>query len=254
MRNLRLIARLDIKGPHLIKGVHLEGLRKIAGAPEDWARRYAEAGMDEILYMDIVASLYDRFSLSDLVRKTVDDVFIPVTVGGGLRTLEHVRQALQSGADKVAVNTAAIRRPEFIEEIASEFGQQVLMVSVEAKRQPNGGYLCFTDNGREHTGREVLDWVQEAVERGAGEVLVTSIDQEGTQRGFDLELAEKVTQGVDRPVIISGGFGQLDHLDAVIERADVDAVAFAHVLHYERVAPAAIRERAASLGRMVREV
>lgn len=230
MRPLRLIARLDIKGPHLIKGVQLEGLRKV-GDPHERAVAYAQAGVDEILYLDIVASLYDRFSLADLVRKTAEDVFVPITVGGGLRNLEHVRLALASGADKVAINTAAIRRPEFIEEVASEFGSQCVVVSIEAKRQPGGGWHCYTDNGREITGRDAIAWAQEAVDRGAGEILVTSIDQEGTKQGMDCQLIQAIAEAVPRPIIASGGVGTVRHVTQAVTFG-ADAVAVAHVLHY----------------------
>jgi len=251
VRNLRLIARLDIKGPHLIKGIHLEGLRKV-GDPKEHAVRYYEQGIDEILYMDIVASLYDRFSLSDLVERTAREIFIPLTVGGGLRSREDVRQALKSGADKVAVNTAAIRRPEFITEISEEWGSQCVVASIEVIRQPGGNWLCFTDNGREHTGRDAIEWAQEAVARGAGELLVTSIDQEGTQKGFDVDLCRAITSVVDRPVILSGGMGELAHVPPAVETGGADAIAMAHVLHYNKFAVDQVREACQPLDRRLR--
>ncbi|MBX3096501.1 MAG: imidazole glycerol phosphate synthase cyclase subunit [Fimbriimonadaceae bacterium] len=239
MRPLRLIARLDIKGPHLIKGVHLEGLRKV-GDPHEHAVRYADAGVDEILYLDIVASLYERFSLADLVRRTAENVFVPITVGGGLRNLEDVRLALKSGADKVAINTAAIRRPGFINEVVHEFGSQCLVVSIEAKRQPKGGWHCYTDSGREVTGRPVVEWSQEAVERGAGEILLTSIDTEGTLRGLDAALVREVSGATPRPLIASGGVGGRTHVTEGIA-AGADAIAVAHVLHYNTESVAELR-------------
>ena len=234
MVNLRLIARLDVKAPNLIKGVHLEGLRKM-GDPQQHAQRYYEAGADEILYMDIVASLYNRSSLHDIVQRTAEQVFIPITVGGGIRSLSDVEQMLRSGADKVAINTAATTRPDIVGEVARRFGSQCMVLSIEAKRRPSGeGWLAFTDNGREHTGRDVVEWAREAVELGAGEILLTSIDQEGTRRGFDVELTKAVSEAISVPVIASGGMGSVDHIVDVVTDGKADAVAIADVLHYKR--------------------
>src|SRR4051794_2997384 len=174
--SVRLIARLDIKGPNLIKGIHLEGLRVI-GDPQLHARRYYEQGADELIYMDIVASLYGRNSLHDIVRRAVHDVFVPLTVGGGLRSAEDVRDMLRAGADKVAINTAAVKRPELIRESARKFGSQCMVLSIEAKRVGEERWEAYTDNGRERTGLDVVEWAKRGVELGAGEVLVTSVDQ-----------------------------------------------------------------------------
>jgi len=245
-KDVRLLARLDVKAPNLIKGVNLEGVRKV-GDPYEFATRYYEAGIDEIIYMDAVATLYDRNSLSDLVSRTARDVFVPMTVGGGLRTLENVDEMLRAGADKVAINTAAIRRPEIISEVAKRFGSQAMVLSVEAKRKGANPYWeAYTDNGRELTGRSVLEWVVEGVERGAGEVLVTAVDKEGMRRGFDVELMRVVSELVDVPVIASGGMGELAHFSDVVKTGGADAVAIAHVLHYEQVALADLRDYALS--------
>lgn len=235
----RLIARLDIKGSKLIKGIHLEGLR-VVGEPETFARRYYREGADELLYVDAVASLYGRNSLQSIVRRTASEVFIPVTVGGGIRGTEDVKELLRSGADKVAVNTAAVQRPELLTEIAMRFGSQCLVVSIQAKRTTQGSWEAYTDGGREHSGRDVVEWAVEAQELGAGEILLTSIDREGTQKGFDRELIREVSDAVRIPVIASGGMGSvMDAADAF--HAKADAVAVASVLHYNRLAISDIR-------------
>ena len=229
---IRLIPRLDIKGPNLIKGVKLEGLRKI-GNPSEYARRYYEQGADELLYMDSVASLYGRNSLTDIVKETVKSVFIPITVGGGIRSVDDAREILRSGADKVAINTAAVQRPELIAEMASTFGSQCVVLSVEAIQQSEGKWLAFTDNGREHTGLDVVEWVKKAVALGVGEILLTSVDKEGGRKGYDLELIKAVTSVVNVPVIASGGMGHAeDGVKAV--SAGADSIAMADLLHYDR--------------------
>ncbi|MBS4047988.1 MAG: imidazole glycerol phosphate synthase cyclase subunit [Alphaproteobacteria bacterium] len=253
MFNLRLIARMDIKGPHLIKGVHLEGLRKI-GDPQEYAQKYYRAGADELLYMDVVASLYGRNNLTDIVRRTAENVFIPLTVGGGIRCIEDVDLLLRSGADKVAVNTAAHARPELLSEIANRFGSQCLVLSIEAKRDDKGSWEAYTDNGREHTGRDAVAWAKQGAKLGIGEILVTSVDQEGTRKGFDIELVRQITQAVAIPVIASGGMGSMEHLYKVVEQGGADAVAMADILHYGRLALPNIRAASRQHGLPVREV
>lgn len=250
MRNNRLIARLDVKGPNLIKGIHLEGLRVI-GDPQAYATRYYKQGADELIYIDIVASLYGRNSLGDIVSRTAREVFVPLTVGGGLRSVDDVRMMLRAGADKVAINTAAIRRPELVTEIAQCFGSQCMVLGIEAKRNGTGKWECFTDNGREYTGFDVIEWSKRAYELGAGEILLTSVDQEGTRKGFDTALIEAVTNAVPIPVIASGGMGSSDHMiDAFGHGAD--AVAMADILHYDRMAIPEIRQAALAAGLPVR--
>jgi cyclase len=250
MRNTRLIARLDVKGPNLIKGIHLEGLR-IIGDPQQFAKSYYEQGADELIYIDIVASLYGRNGLGDIVSRTARDVFVPMTVGGGIRTTDDVRDMLLAGADKVAINTAAIRRPELITEVAQRFGSQCMVLSIEAKRISAEKWECFTDNGREFTGLGVIEWCRRGYALGAGEILLTSVDQEGTRKGMDNALIEAVTQAVPIPVIASGGVGSTAHvLDAVAHGAD--AVAMADGLHYNRITLQEIRAAATSEGLRVR--
>jgi cyclase len=247
---VRLIPRLDIKGPNLIKGIHLEGLRVI-GDPQEHARRYYEQGADELLYVDVVASLYGRNNLHDIVRRAARDVFVPLTVTGGLRSIDDVRDVLRAGADKVGVNTAATKRPELIREIAHTFGSQCMVLSIEAKRVAPGRWEAYADNGREKTGLDVVEWAMRGVELGAGEVLLTSVDQEGTREGFDTDLVAAVAAAVSVPVIASGGMGKpADVARAVASGAD--AVAMADLLHYGRGTLADVREAAQKAGVDVR--
>jgi cyclase len=248
---VRLIARLDIKGENLIKGIHLEGLR-IVGDPQAYARRYYEAGADELIYMDVVASLYGRNNLTDIVKRAASDIFIPLTVGGGVRSVDDVTQLLRAGADKVAINTAAIGRPELITKISKRFGSQCMVLSIEAKRVSENKWEAYIDNGRERTGIDVLEWARTGCELGAGEILLTSIDQEGTRKGFDLNLVHAVASAVPIPVIASGGMGTPEHLVEVIHQGKADAVAMADVLHYNRLDLQQIRHSASVAGISVR--
>src|SRR5579872_4253313 len=253
MANVRLIARLDIKGPNLIKGVHLEGLR-VMGDPQEFARRYYEQGADELIYMDIVASLYGRSMLTEIVRRAAHDVFVPMTVGGGVRNVDDVRDLLRAGADKVAINTAAVRRPDLITEVARRFGSQCMVLSIEAKQQAPGKWEVYTDCGRERSGIDAIEWARSGVQLGAGEILVTSIDREGTRKGFDVELTRGIAYAVSVPVIASGGYGEPQHLLDVIRDGAADAVAFADALHYGRTTIAKLREQALSAGINVRRL
>lgn len=242
MPTLRLIARLDVKAPNLIKGIHLEGLRKL-GDPQAFAERYYAEGIDEIIYIDSVASLYERNTIVDLVEHTAENVFIPITVGGGVRSLDDVHKLLRAGADKVAVNTAATRRPELISEIAETCGSQCIVLSIEAKRRDDR-WEAYCDNGRERTGLDVIEWSQRGEDLGAGEILLTSVDREGTRNGFDTDLIRAVADIVSIPVVASGGMGTFEHLHAVISEGHADAVAMAHVLHYGETTISELRERA----------
>ena len=252
MSRIRLISRLDIKGPNLIKGVNLEGLR-IIGDPQEYAYKYYTQGIDEIIYMDVVASLYGRNSLHDTVKKTAYNIFVPLTVGGGLRSVSDVKEMLRAGADKVAINTAATKRPELITEVSQKFGSQCMVLSVEAKRQSNY-WEVFTDNGREKTSLNVVEWVQLGVELGAGEILLTSVDQEGTRQGFDCELVHAVSSAVSVPVIASGGMGNPQHLIDVVQNGHANAVAMADVLHYDRVSLTEVRKSSLDAGLDIRRI
>ncbi|MDR1366221.1 MAG: imidazole glycerol phosphate synthase cyclase subunit [Holosporales bacterium] len=242
MSSFRLIARLDVKGTNVVKGVQLEGLRKL-GEPNLFAKRYYANGIDEILYMDVVASLYERSNLLSIVKEATKDVFIPITAGGGIRSVDDAAAILRAGADKVAVNTAALKRPEILSEISNAFGSQCVVLSVEAKRNPNGGWTAYYDNGREKSGEDVLDWIQQSGTLGIGEILLTSVDQEGTAQGFDMELIQAVTAAASVPVIASGGMGNMAHLVDLVGKCRPNAVAMAHVLHYDKLTIPDIRER-----------
>jgi len=249
---VRVIPRLDIKGSNLVKGIHLEGLR-IVGKPEDFARRYSAEGADELIYVDIVASLYQRNSLLDIVERTAAEIFVPLTVAGGIRTTDDVAKLLRAGADKVAINTAATARPEFLTEVARMFGSQCVVLSIEAQRQPTGKWEAYTDNGRERSGRDAIEWAKEGVERGAGEILVTSVDREGTGRGYDLELIETIATRVPVPVIACGGAGSPADVVEVVTQGKADAVAMAKVLHYGQTDIGSVKRALAAAGIEVRQ-
>lgn len=251
MRKTRLIARLDIKGTNLIKGINLEGIRVI-GSPSEYASRYYQQGADELIYMDCVASLYGRNSLGDIVKSAAKDIFVPMTVGGGIRSVEDATHLLRCGADKVAVNTAAIANPQLISDIARRFGSQCMVLSIEAKQIGADRWEAYTDNGREHTGLDVIEWAKRGVALGAGEILLTSVDREGTRKGFEISLVRAVTQEVAVPVIASGGMGKPEDLIDVVQQGGADAVAMADILHYNRATVGDIRRVAQAAGIEVR--
>ena len=231
MKFNRIIPRLDIKGPNLVKGIHLEGLR-VLGKPEDFARQYYIQGADELIYQDTVASLYQRNNLSEIISRTVDNIFIPLTVGGGIRNLDDINNVLRAGADKISINTAAIKNPDFINEASESFGSSTIVVAIEAIKQVDGIYLAYTDNGREFTGIEIQEWASEVEQRGAGGILLTSIDKEGTGEGFDYSLIKLVSNTVSIPVIAHGGASKPEHIKEAIAFSGADAVAISSMLHY----------------------
>jgi imidazole glycerol-phosphate synthase subunit HisF len=247
---VRIISRLDIKPPNLVKGIHLEGFRVI-GDPAEHAVRYYQQGADELLYVDIVASLYGRNSIIDLVERTAAQIYVPLTVGGGIRSVQDIHKLLRAGADKVAVNTAAVGNPGFITEAAKIFGSQCIVVSIEAIRRADGTWEAFTDNGREHTGLDAVAWAKRAVELGAGEILLTSVDKEGTRKGFDLDLIAAVGPRLPVPVIACGGAGAVDHVAAAVH-AGADAIAVAGLLHYKMETVASLKQGLAERGIDVR--
>ncbi len=229
--NIRIIPRLDIKGPNLVKGIHLEGLR-VLGKPENFACHYYQMGADELIFQDVVASLYNRNSLHEIISRTAQEVFIPLTVGGGLRSLDDIRKVLRSGADKVSLNTAALKNPLLIRQASEKFGSSTIVIAIEAVKQPDGRYLAYTDNGREYTGVEVLPWAKRVEDLGAGEILLTSVNREGTGTGFDVDLIRSVADALSIPVIAHGGAGKKEHIMEVIRDGHVSAVAFSSILHY----------------------
>ncbi len=243
----RVIARLDIKGTDLVKGIQLEGLR-VLGSPAEFARYYYESGADELLYMDVVASLYQRNSLRELIEVTAKEIFIPLAVGGGLRSVEDIRAVLRSGADKVVINTAAISNPQLISEAAKLFGSSTIVVAIEAIRNSTGKYFAYTDNGRNETGIEVLAWARRVEELGAGEIILTSVNNEGGMKGFDCELVKMVSSAVGIPVVAHGGCGRVGDVARVITDGGADAVAVASVIHYQALVDGKIAEASALSG------
>lgn len=232
MNKIRVIARIDVKNEYVIKGIHLEGLRKV-GNPNVLAKKYYDDGIDEIVFMDAVAAYYDRNSLSEIIQKACEEVFIPITVGGGIRKIEDIQTALNAGADKIAINTQAINEPEFIEKASKIFGSQCIVSSIVAKKISNNKWEAYTDNGRDPTGKDVVEWAKEVERLGAGEIMLTSIDKEGTKKGFDIELNQAVSKAVSIPIISSGGMKNSDDAVELLLNSNVDAIATASSLHYK---------------------
>lgn len=229
----RIIVKLDAKPPYIVKPVHFEGLRKI-GSPVDLAKKYYDQGADEVMYIDIVASLYQRNIIFDDIERSANELFIPFGVGGGVRCIDDFSKLFHLGADKVIINTYAVQEnPEIINQAAEIFGSQAVVVNIEAKKWP-GWWECYTDCGRIRSGKDVIEWVKEAAERGAGEIFLQSVDHDGRQRGFNIELAKKVVDSVQIPVIVASGAGQLEDIKEVIEYARPSGVAISSILHYDK--------------------
>lgn len=248
---MRLIARLDVKGPNLIKGVQLEGLR-IIGSPSEHAQRYYRQGADEIIFIDTVASLYNRGHIIEIIKESVNRVFIPITVGGGVRSVEDANLLLKSGADKIAINTAAIHNPNLISLLANQYGSSCVVISIEAKKINENYWEAYIENGRERTGVNVIEWAKKSEMLGAGEILLTSIDREGTRKGFDINLIKSVTDAVSIPVIASGGMGEIDHIVPAVNYGKAEGIAMADILHYKRATIDQIRNLCISEGFNVR--
>jgi len=231
---VRIIPRMDIKGSNLVKGMHLEGLR-VLGKPEIFAKHYYQQGADELFFQDVVASLYGRNSLHEIIKRTAKEISIPLTVGGGIRSLENIKCILRSGADKVAINTAAIEEPTLISKAAKMFGSSTIVVAIEAIQQADGGYIAYTDNGRNSSGLDVFMWAKKVEELGAGELVLTSVDREGSGKGADLSLLSKVASLLSIPVIAHGGIGKKSDVLDVFNVEKINATAVSSMFHYEYV-------------------
>ena len=254
MRNVRIIPCLDVDAGRVVKGVNFVDLVD-AGDPVELARRYDEQGADEVVFLDITASSDDRDTILEVARRTAEEVFIPFTIGGGIRTVEDARRLLRAGADKVSVNTAAVDRPELISEIAAEFGSQCAVVAIDAKRRAadaGEGWEVFVHGGRTPTGLDAVEWAVRCEELGAGEILLTSMDRDGTRDGFDLELTRAIADAVGIPVIASGGVGTLDHLVEGVTAGGADAVLAASIFHFGEHTVAEAKDHLAAAGVTVR--
>jgi imidazole glycerol-phosphate synthase subunit HisF len=252
----RVIPCLDVDKGRVVKGVEFVNLRD-AGDPVELAVRYQEEGADEIVFLDITASHEKRETVAQLARRCADDVFIPFTIGGGVRSAADAQAVLDAGADKVSVNSAAVGRPELLGELAAVFGAQCVVLAIDARREPerdsgSGGYGVYVNGGRTPVGRDAVEWAREGVERGAGEILLTSMDRDGTEDGYELELTRAVADAVDVPVIASGGAGTLDHLVDAVEEGGADAVLCASIFHYGRYSVREAKERMREAGIPVR--
>lgn len=241
MLTLRIIPKLEVKGENLIKGIHLEGLR-IVGKPETAALKYAQAGADELIYIDLVASLYQRQNWIKIVKRTAEQIYVPLTVGGGIRTVTDAKIFMRAGADKVAINTGIVKNPHLITQIAQKFGSQAMVASLEVQKKFDGGYEIYTDSGRTPTGIEAIAWAKKVVRLGAGEILLTFIHQDGTYAGYDLTLLKQITQSVSVPVIASGGAGTIDHLISAYQ-AGADALAIASWLHFNKISITTMKQK-----------
>jgi cyclase len=251
MLKMRVIPCLDVKDGRVVKGVNFVDLRD-AGDPVEQARVYDAAGADELCFLDIAASAEERDTLYDVVRRTAEQCFMPLTVGGGVRKVEDIRQLLLAGADKVSINTAAVARPEFVREAAEKFGAQCIVVAVDAKATGPGRWGIFTHGGRRETGLDAIEWAQRMADYGAGEILLTSMDRDGTKSGFDLALTRAVADAVPVPVIASGGVGSLDDLVDGIRDGHATAVLAASIFHFGTHTIAEAKARLAQAGIPVR--
>jgi cyclase len=255
MRTVRVVPCLDVDAGRVVKGVQFQNLRD-AGDPVELAARYDAEGADELVFYDITASSSARQTMVDVVARTAEQVFIPLTVGGGVRTLDDARRLLRVGADKVSVNSAAVGRPQIVDEVADTFGAQCMVLGMDVRRTGTtpSGYEIHTHGGRTPTGVDALAWAEEAQQRGAGEIVLNSMDRDGTRQGFDLELTRMVVDTVGIPVVASGGVGRVEHLVAGALEGGADAVLAASIFHYGEVTIAQAKAALAAAGVVVRPV
>lgn len=247
----RIIPCLDVRDGMVVKGVNFVGIKEV-GDPVECAMEYDRQGADEICFLDITATHEGRGTMIDVVRRTAKKVFVPLTVGGGIRTVEDYRDILRAGADKVSVNSAAIRNPELIRQAADKFGSQCVVVAVDAKQRPDGGWSVFVNGGRIDTGLDALEWIKQCEKLGAGEILLTSMDADGTKNGFDLSLTDAVTRSVGIPVIASGGCGKLSDFSDVFQKTGADAALAASLFHYKELTVGQVKAHLAAEGISVR--
>jgi cyclase len=247
----RVIPCLDVDKGRVVKGVEFVDIRD-AGDPVELAARYQDEGADEIVFLDITASHEKRDTVARLARRCADEVFIPFTIGGGVRSAADAQAVLDAGADKISVNSAAVARPELVEELAGVFGAQCVVLAIDARRRTDDGYEVVVEGGRRPTGRDAVEWAREGAERGAGEILLTSMDRDGTEDGYELELTHRVAAAVEVPVIASGGAGTLDHLVEAVEQGGADAVLCASIFHYGKHTVREAKERMHAAGIPVR--
>ena len=248
---LRIIARLDIKNEFVIKGLQMDGLRKI-GLSREIAKQLNNDGVDEIIYIDTVASLYSREKKLDHILQVSEQLNIPLTVAGGIKNLEDAKSILRSGADKVALNSQALRNPTLISEIANIFGSQCVVINIEAKRMTDAHWECFVDNGRERTYRNVEEWIFESQTLGAGELIISSVDKDGMRNGFDLDLFSHITQNIKIPWIAASGYGRPEHLDQLLKSFSPSGVSIGSALHYKKITVSEIKMLASKSGFDVR--
>ncbi|EHI74937.1 imidazole glycerol phosphate synthase subunit HisF [Streptococcus criceti] len=251
MLKKRIIPCLDVKDGRVVKGINFVNLTDV-GDPVDSARAYYEAGCDELVFLDITATHEERDTTVDMVRRVADQVFIPFTVGGGIRTSDDMNKMLKAGADKVAVNSSALANPQLIRECAEKFGSQCVVAAVDARKEADGTWHVYVAGGRKDTGRDLIDWVKEAVSLGAGEILLTSMDKDGTKSGFDLDMLNAAASVVDVPIIASGGAGSSDHIIEVFQKTSATGALAASIFHYGEVAIVDTKKAMANAGIEVR--
>ena len=227
----RIISKLEIKGSNLVKGINLEGLR-VLGKPEYFAEYYYKNNIDEIIYQDVVASLYGRNNLKELIKIVSDKIFIPMIVSGGLRSLNDIREILRAGADRVCINSEGIKNPEFLKNSVKEFGSSTIVANIQVQKTLNNEYLCYIENGRQVTDYKLEDWACKVQDLGVGELLITSINFDGTGKGFDLNLINKIEKKIEIPIILSGGAGSYNHIKELFYNTKVDGVAISSMFHY----------------------